>query len=88
MGTAWWQWLVIFRDCVPKPKDLINVFAVGENPGCFGASKKKKDGTPVTDQRNPVSGSRGTLNRGETTKGMDLLWQPEVNIFTFLPSVL
>ena len=60
---------------------------VGDNSGCFGASKKKKDGAVVTEQRHPVSGSRGPSNRqGENTKGMELLWQPEVthNINYFL----
>ncbi|KAE8747698.1 hypothetical protein FOCC_FOCC005522 [Frankliniella occidentalis] len=52
----------------------------GENLGCFGASKKKKDGTTgglAGNQKEAASSSRST-SRNEPIKGMELLWQPEV----------
>jgi hypothetical protein len=45
--------------------------------GCFGASKKKKDTQPV-QQKEAASTSRSTTQRTEPVKGMELLWQPEV----------
>lgn len=55
----------------------------GENLGCFGASKKKKDGTTGSgglggNQKESASSSRST-SRNEPMKGTELLWQPEVN---------
>lgn len=50
-------------------------FASGENLGCFGGSKKKKDGQPVQKETTTV---RTTSPRTEPIKGMELLWQPEV----------
>ncbi|XP_043466758.1 catenin delta-2 isoform X1 [Leptopilina heterotoma] len=47
----------------------------GENLGCFGGSKKKKDGQPVQKETTTV---RTTSPRTEPVKGMELLWQPEV----------
>ncbi|XP_032456740.1 catenin delta-2 isoform X20 [Nasonia vitripennis] len=47
----------------------------GENLGCFGGSKKKKDGQPVQKE---TSMTRTTSPRTEPVKGMELLWQPEV----------
>lgn len=57
----------------------------GENLGCFGASKKKKD-TSQSDQKDNLSGggsgsgtaSRSSIQRNEPVKGYELLWQPEV----------
>ncbi|KAJ1519856.1 hypothetical protein ONE63_004098 [Megalurothrips usitatus] len=54
----------------------------GENLGCFGASKKKKDGTGSSgglagNQKETASSSRST-SRNEPIKGSELLWQPEV----------
>ncbi|XP_024942623.1 catenin delta-2 isoform X2 [Cephus cinctus] len=49
--------------------------AKGENLGCFGGSKKKKDGQPVQKE---ATTSRTTSPRTEPVKGMELLWQPEV----------
>lgn len=46
--------------------------AKGENLGCFGASKKKKEHQLVQQQ------VASTSRRNETVKGMELLWQPEV----------
>jgi hypothetical protein len=49
--------------------------ALGENLGCFGGSKKKKDGQPVQKE---TTASRTTNPRTEPVRGMELLWQPEV----------
>ncbi|KYB29681.1 Catenin delta-2-like Protein [Tribolium castaneum] len=58
----------------------------GENLGCFGGSKKKKDSqlAEVKESTSGVStaGGGGSSNsaatRGEPVRGMELLWQPEV----------
>lgn len=52
----------------PQPK--------GDNLGCFGASKKKKE-AQLVQQKETASTSRST-NRTEPIRGMELLWQPEV----------
>lgn len=44
----------------------------GENLGCFGASKKKKEAQQVQQVAS-------TSRRNEPIKGMELLWQPEVS---------
>ncbi len=57
------------------------LYSLGENLGCFGASKKKKDGTSgglAGNQKETASSSRST-SRNEPIKGMELLWQPEVS---------
>ncbi|XP_026299678.1 catenin delta-2 isoform X10 [Apis mellifera] len=48
----------------------------GENLGCFGGSKKKKDGQPV--QKETTASRTTTSPRTEPVRGMELLWQPEV----------
>ncbi|XP_014256722.1 catenin delta-2 isoform X2 [Cimex lectularius] len=48
----------------------------GENLGCFGASKKKKDADMVLQK--DTSTSRSQSQRNEPLSGMELLWQPEV----------
>ncbi|XP_063928754.1 catenin delta-2 isoform X3 [Zophobas morio] len=56
----------------------------GENLGCFGGSKKKKDSqsTEVKESTSGVStvgtGANSAAARGEPVRGMELLWQPEV----------
>ncbi|PBC32706.1 Catenin delta-2 [Apis cerana cerana] len=50
--------------------------AKGENLGCFGGSKKKKDGQPV--QKETTASRTTTSPRTEPVRGMELLWQPEV----------
>lgn len=54
---------------------VLNHYALGENLGCFGGSKKKKDGQPVQKE---TTASRTTSPRTEPVRGMELLWQPEV----------
>ena len=48
-----------------------------ENQGCFGSSKSKRKDSQTTPQRENPSSSRGP--RSGPIKGMDLLWQSEVN---------
>ncbi|CAH1103605.1 unnamed protein product [Psylliodes chrysocephalus] len=55
----------------------------GENLGCFGGSKKKKDAqSSETKENNFATGASGGITsvatRGEPVRGMELLWQPEV----------
>ena len=62
----------------------------GENQGCFGASRKKKDAnggglpqSPSSPSTNSAtaSGPNGASNlpqRSEPPKGMELLWQPDI----------
>ncbi|XP_066996791.2 catenin delta-2 isoform X2 [Anabrus simplex] len=50
----------------------------GDNLGCFGASKKKKDIQPIQQKEVATSSNRSTTQRMEPAKGMELLWQPEV----------
>ncbi|XP_031335489.1 catenin delta-2 isoform X2 [Photinus pyralis] len=54
----------------------------GENLGCFGGSKKKKD-SQIVDVKESTSGVSGgnsgsSAARGEPVHGYELLWQPEV----------
>ncbi|XP_039298830.1 catenin delta-2 isoform X6 [Nilaparvata lugens] len=53
----------------PQPK--------GENLGCFGASKKKKE-AQVVQQKETIATASSGGPRTEPVKGMELLWQPEV----------
>ncbi|XP_046653998.1 armadillo repeat protein deleted in velo-cardio-facial syndrome homolog isoform X3 [Daphnia pulicaria] len=66
----------------------------GENQGCFGASRKKKDGSgasgallPSPSSPSTNSGANATANSGSSgnlpqrsdpPKGMELLWQPDI----------
>ncbi|XP_065166113.1 catenin delta-2 isoform X3 [Atheta coriaria] len=54
----------------------------GENLGCFGGSKKKKDAASSDVKENNVGaagiGSNSAASRGEVVRGTELLWQPEV----------
>lgn len=52
---------------------------LGENLGCFGASKKKKEGQTGNQNRESVTVNRSTT-RTEPVTGMELLWQPEVKM--------
>lgn len=61
---------------VIKAKKIKIVCPLGENLGCFGGSKKKKDGQPV--QKETTASRTTTSPRTEPVRGMELLWQPEV----------
>ncbi|KAL1493119.1 hypothetical protein ABEB36_011242 [Hypothenemus hampei] len=53
----------------------------GENLGCFGGSKKKKEGNSENKESNFLSSNSAGASaaaRGEPVRGMELLWQPEV----------
>lgn len=53
----------------------------GENLGCFGGSKKKKDSQSDVKESSSGLPSTGVINssaRAEPIRGMELLWQPEV----------
>ncbi|XP_018334065.1 catenin delta-2 isoform X2 [Agrilus planipennis] len=53
----------------------------GENLGCFGGSKKKKDIQTEAKESSGASNAGNSVNaanRGEPVKGYELLWQPEV----------
>ncbi|XP_063220089.1 catenin delta-2 isoform X2 [Bacillus rossius redtenbacheri] len=50
----------------------------GDNLGCFGASKKKKECQHPVQPKEVSNTSRSISNRTEPIKGMELLWQPEV----------
>ena len=59
-----------------------NDFLVGENLGCFGASKKKKENSVTGSGSAGVPDSKQvsrTQRGSEAVKGMDLIWQPEVD---------
>uniref|UniRef100_A0A1B0D7V9 Uncharacterized protein n=1 Tax=Phlebotomus papatasi TaxID=29031 RepID=A0A1B0D7V9_PHLPP len=55
--------------------------SASENLGCFGASRKKKDVSGGGGAGDKASASASTLTsrpRPESTKGYELLWQPDV----------
>ncbi|XP_073994182.1 adherens junction protein p120 isoform X1 [Rhodnius prolixus] len=62
----------------PLPAQPVKVSAhpKGDNLGCFGASKKKKDSEMVVQKE--TTSSRCQVQRNEPLSGMELLWQPEV----------
>ena len=51
-----------------------------DNLGCFGAGKAKRKDSNQTTPPNPST----SRSRTGASKGMDLLWQPEVNIIYWL----
>ena len=56
----------------------------GENPGCFGAQKKKEKGGGSSGfglQRDISGPLKAPGQRSEPLRGMELLWQPEVRFF-------
>jgi catenin delta-2 len=55
---------------------MLFALSSGDNLGCFGANKKKKEAQP-TQQKEAVATTSRT-QRTEPVKGMELLWQPEV----------
>lgn len=62
---------------------VVEFGGIGENLGCFGASKKKKEGQSGNQNRESVSVNRSTT-RTEPVTGMELLWQPEVKFQSFV----
>lgn len=61
----------------------------GENLGCFGGSKKKKEGSTSSNSTSPLGksepetqplGETGTTQLGYSVpKGTEMLWSPEVS---------
>ncbi|XP_067122385.1 catenin delta-2-like isoform X2 [Centruroides vittatus] len=63
----------------PQTRAMVPINKVGENLGCFGTSKKKKEAQSAEKQkRDGIVTSGSSRPRSEPVKGMDLLWQPEV----------
>ncbi|XP_035227216.1 catenin delta-2-like, partial [Stegodyphus dumicola] len=54
--------------------------AVGENLGCFGANKKKKEAAQAAEKqrREGVPLTKNPISQSDPVGGMALLWQPEV----------
>ena len=52
-----------------------------DNLGCFGAGKAKRKDSAQATPPNPSSSRRSGSG---PSKGMDLLWQPEVSLFIYL----
>ncbi|XP_076307039.1 catenin delta-2-like isoform X3 [Tachypleus tridentatus] len=51
---------------------------MGDSLGCFGTTKKKKDGESTEKQKKEVPLSSSQIQRSGPVQGMELLWQPEV----------
>nr|XP_022915459.1 catenin delta-2 isoform X2 [Onthophagus taurus] len=67
----------------PLPtQSRVSANSKGENLGCFGGSKKKKDSqsSEVKESNSGISGigANSAAARGEPVRGTELLWQPEV----------
>lgn len=67
----------------PPTQSRATATAKGDNLGCFGGSRKKKD--PVGGAlKETTTGQRSTGPRTEPLRGMELLWQPEVVVGPYL----
>lgn len=68
------------------PRALVPIKEFGENLGCFGTSKKKKESQNMEKERREQTPSiaPNPRNTSEPAKGMELLWQPEV-VHLYLP---
>ncbi|XP_037731773.1 catenin delta-2 isoform X2 [Drosophila subpulchrella] len=64
------------------PERLVSSPSKGENLGCFGASKKKKDGSSNSEALHEyhisTEYSKSSATHNQVNKGYELLWQPEV----------
>ncbi|XP_050736067.1 catenin delta-2-like isoform X3 [Eriocheir sinensis] len=67
----------------PPTQSRATATAKGDNLGCFGGSRKKKEamGGAVKESS---GGTRATGPRTEPLRGMELLWQPEVVVGPYL----
>ncbi|UYV79180.1 PKP4, partial [Cordylochernes scorpioides] len=76
-----------------QSRAMLPIKVVGENLGCFGASRKKKEAGNSTAAANSTGSSSTSANAASTTaeggkprsgsaggkpRGMELLWQPDV----------
>ncbi|XP_050519218.1 catenin delta-2 isoform X2 [Diabrotica virgifera virgifera] len=71
------------KNPLPTQTRVAATSSKGENLGCFGGSKKKKDSqSSDTKENNFSAGAPGGMSsasaRGDPVRGMELLWQPEV----------
>lgn len=67
----------------PPTQSRATATAKGDNLGCFGGSRKKKEamGGAVKESS---GGTRSTGPRTEPLRGMELLWQPEIVVGPYL----
>ncbi|KAB7501029.1 Catenin delta-2, partial [Armadillidium nasatum] len=67
----------------PPTQSRATAASKGDNLGCFGGSRKKKEmvGGQLKDLE---SGQRSTGPRGQPVRGMELLWQPELVVQPYL----
>lgn len=67
----------------PPTQSRATATAKGDNLGCFGGSRKKKEamGGAVKESS---GGARSTGPRTEPLRGMELLWQPEIVVGPYL----
>nr|XP_018915162.1 PREDICTED: catenin delta-2 isoform X3 [Bemisia tabaci] len=61
----------------PQSKEANSKLISGDNLGCFGGSKKKKE-AEANDQRETSVTNPNLLPKSGPVKGLALLWQPEV----------
>lgn len=71
-----WNDFACSRSCYLENVLRILYLPSGDNLGCFGANKKKKEAQPAQQKEAAATTSR--TQRTEPVKGMELLWQPEV----------
>ncbi|MCL4133126.1 UNVERIFIED_CONTAM: hypothetical protein GTU68_023266 [Idotea baltica] len=67
----------------PPTQSRATATGKGDNLGCFGGSRKKKEmvGGQLKDMS---SGQRSMGPRGQPVRGMELLWQPELVVQPYL----
>lgn len=67
----------------PPTQSRATATAKGDNLGCFGGSRKKKEAVGGA-VKETSTGQRTTGPRTEPLRGMELLWQPEVVVSSYL----
>ncbi|KAK7085034.1 Plakophilin-4 [Halocaridina rubra] len=67
----------------PPTQSRATATTKGDNLGCFGGSRKKKEAVGGA-LKETSSGQRSTGPRTEPLRGMELLWQPEVVVGPYL----
>ena len=63
--------------CCMSALAINTMLSTGDNLGCFGGSRKKKEAMGGAVKENS-GGTRSTGPRNEPLRGMELLWQPEI----------
>ncbi|XP_022244181.1 armadillo repeat protein deleted in velo-cardio-facial syndrome-like isoform X3 [Limulus polyphemus] len=64
----------VFQPSQPKGSPM----KVGDNLGCFGASKKKKEAQNLEKQKKELMATNMPRPNSQPARGMELLWQPEI----------